>query len=121
MKIIFATGGSGGHIFPALKTAEYLKNNGHEIFFAGALTSVKERLEQAGYQMRILDVQGFHLKTLPDFIKLMLRAISASKKLLKDFKPDVVVGFGSYSSFPVLFAAKRLGIAVMIHEQNVIP
>ena len=121
MKIVLATGGSGGHIFPALKTAEYLRNEGHVVHFAGALSCAQARLKQEGFSFTILDVQGLHLKNLPRFIKLMLSAVSDSKKLLQNLKPDVAVGFGSYSSFPILWAAKKLRIPVMLHEQNVIP
>ena len=121
MKIVLATGGSGGHIFPALKTAEQLKREGHEVFFVGALSSAEERLRHSGFKCFMLEVQGYSLKSLPRFVVLMLKAISESKKIIRSLNPDVVVGFGSYSSFPVLFVANMAGIPTMIHEQNVIP
>ncbi len=124
MKILFATGGSGGHIFPALKTAEQLKSEGHEVVFAGALASAEDRLRRAGFSGIILDVEGFNRKSLADIFSfgyLMVRAVMRSLGIVRSFKPDVVVGFGSYSSFPIVFAAGFLGIPVMLHEQNVMP
>lgn len=121
MKIILATGGSGGHIFPALKTAEELKKKGHEVFFAGALSSAEGRLHQAGFSYRILNVEGFSVRTIGRFIWLMTKAIAQSKKIIRSLEPDAVVGFGSYSSFPVLWVASMSKIPTMIHEQNVIP
>ena len=121
MKIILATGGSGGHIFPALKTAERLKKEGHEVSFVGALSSAEERLRKAGFSIVILDVQGFNIKSFPRFLWLMARAIAKSRHTIRSLNPDVVVGFGSYSSFPVLLAASVIGIPTMLHEQNVIP
>lgn len=121
MKIILATGGSGGHIFPALKTAEQLKKEGHEVFFVGALSSVEMRLRHSGFKCFILEVQGYSLKSFLRFIGLLTKALFKSKKIIRSLNPDIVVGFGSYSSFPVLFAASTAGIPTMIHEQNVIP
>lgn len=121
MKVVLATGGSGGHIFPALKTADQLRAQGHEVFLAGALRSVEQRLKNAGMSYRILDVEGLSVRSLPRFITRMIQAVKESKEYLKDLVPDAVVGFGSYSSFPVLWAAKRLRIPTMIHEQNVMP
>lgn len=121
MKIALATGGSGGHIFPALKTAEQLKKEGHEVFFIGALSSVEERLKTAGFPYIILNAEGFSLKEFFRFWSLMTKAIAQSREFLDTWKPDMVVGFGSYSSFPVLYAASRAKIPSMLHEQNVIP
>lgn len=121
MKVVLATGGSGGHIFPALKTADLLRTHGHEVFLAGALSSVEQRLKSAGLEYYILDVEGLSLLSIPRFLRRMSHAISQSKSILQQWHPDVVVGFGSYSSFPVLWAAKGQGVATMIHEQNVLP
>lgn len=121
MKVVLATGGSGGHIFPALKTAELLRTQGHEVFLAGALSSVEGRLKSAGLGYQILDVEGFNIRSFPRFLRRMVNAVSQSNTFLKELRPDVVVGFGSYSSFPVLWAAKSQKIQTMIHEQNVIP
>lgn len=121
MKIVLATGGSGGHIFPALKTAEQLKKEGHEVFLIGALSSVEGRLQNAGFGYLVLNAEGFSIKSFFRFWGLMTRAIAKSREFLASWKPDVVAGFGSYSSFPVLFAASSMKIPAMLHEQNVIP
>lgn len=121
MKIVLATGGSGGHIFPAIKTAEYLSRQGHQIYFAGALLSVEERLKNLGYGCLILDVEGFRAGTAPRFALKMFAAISKCRRWIHTIRPDVVVGFGSYSSFPMIFSANAMGIRTLLHEQNVIP
>jgi len=124
MKIIIATGGSGGHIFPALKTAQQLRGQGHEILFVGALRFAEDHLKQAGFPFVILNVEGLNTKSplgIFLFFYLMIRAVSRSVSLLCSFKPQAVAGFGSYSSFPVVLAARLLGIPALVHEQNVIP
>lgn len=124
MKILFATGGSGGHIFPALKTAEQLKSEGHEVVFAGALASAEDRLRRAGFSSIILDVEGLNKRSLVSIFSfgyLMTKAIVRSLGIVRSLKPDAVVGFGSYSSFPVVFAACLLRVPAMLHEQNVTP
>jgi UDP-N-acetylglucosamine--N-acetylmuramyl-(pentapeptide) pyrophosphoryl-undecaprenol N-acetylglucosamine transferase len=124
MRIVLATGGSGGHIFPALKTAQRLKSEGHEVLLVGALRFAEERLKQAGLAFVILDVEGFNAKTpaaVVSFASLMLKAVLRSLRVLRSFKPQVVAGFGSYSSFPVVFAAWLSRIPTLVHEQNVVP
>ncbi|MBL8013193.1 MAG: undecaprenyldiphospho-muramoylpentapeptide beta-N-acetylglucosaminyltransferase [Candidatus Omnitrophica bacterium] len=121
MKIVLATGGSGGHIFPAIKTAEYLSRQGHQVYFAGALLSVEDRLKNLGYGCLILDVEGFRPGTALRFAYKMIAAFSRCRQWIRSIQPDVVVGFGSYSSFPMIFSANTMGIRTVLHEQNVIP
>ena len=124
MKIVLATGGSGGHIFPALQTAHELKKRGHEVVFAGALTSAQAKIEAAGFSCRNISVEGFQdrsaLGTLR-FAVLMLGAIRQSFSVVRQTAADKIVGFGGYGSFPVLVAGCCLGVPAMIHEQNVKP
>ena len=124
MKIILATGGSGGHIFPALRTAERLKSEGHEVMLVGALHFAEERLRQSGFPYVILDVEGFKEKTpagILSFALIMSRAVIRSLGIVWSWRPRVVAGFGSYSSFPLILAARLLWIPTLVHEQNVIP
>jgi UDP-N-acetylglucosamine--N-acetylmuramyl-(pentapeptide) pyrophosphoryl-undecaprenol N-acetylglucosamine transferase len=124
MKIILATGGSGGHIFPALKTAQRLRSEGHEVLFVGALRVAEERLKEAGFPFIILDVEGLNAKSLKSVCSFALRmsgAIGRCLGIVRRFKPQVAVGFGGYSSFPLVFAAHLSLIPTLVHEQNVIP
>jgi UDP-N-acetylglucosamine--N-acetylmuramyl-(pentapeptide) pyrophosphoryl-undecaprenol N-acetylglucosamine transferase len=124
MKIILATGGSGGHIFPALKVAQKLKSQGHEVHFVGALRFAEDRLKQAGFPFVLLDVEGLNSKTPAGIIAFgfkMARAVVRSFVIMRSLRPQAVTGFGSYSSFPVILAAWVLGIPTLVHEQNVVP
>lgn len=121
MKIIIVTGASGGHLFPALGLAEELKNNG-EIIFICDQGKAREGISKKGYQAIVASSKKFRswLNLFP-FIFHLGQAFGQSLKIINDFKPQVVVGFGSYVSFPVVMAAKVKGIPTIIHEQNVMP
>lgn len=131
MKIIFAGGGTAGHINPALAIAGYVreKQPDAQILYVGCTGGMEERLvPQAGFEFRGITVQGFRRKITPkairDNIITVKKAISASaesKKIIEEFQPDIVVGTGGYVSGPVLRAAAKLGIPTIIHEQNAFP
>lgn len=123
LKIIIASGGSGGHLFPALKVAEKLKADA-DILFVGPFRVASDRITGAGFDFKELSTTG-----LTDISKFkwmvaafkMLNAIIKCLFIIKDFGPDVICGFGGYGAFPVVIAAKILRIPCMIHEQNVDP
>ncbi len=124
MKIILATGGSGGHIFPALKVAQELKQLGHDILLVGAFGPSLPKVEQSGFAFRTLSSKGLKCSSLKGFLEscfLMTRALSESSRILKSFEPQRVCGFGGYGAFPVVLMAKVLKYPAMIHEQNVVP
>ncbi len=131
MKIIFAGGGTAGHINPALAIAGYVreKQPDAEILYIGCKGGMEERLvPQAGYEFKGIIVQGFRRKLTPkgiaENIVTVKKAISAeidAKTIIKEFKPDICVGTGGYVSGPVLRAAAKLGIPTIIHEQNAFP
>lgn len=131
MKILFAGGGTAGHINPALAVASYLKqhNDGIEISYIGTERGLENRLVTAeGYDFHTIDVRGFQRKlTLKNIeanienVHRVFKASSDSKGLLKEIAPDVVVGTGGYVSGPVLREAAKLGIKTAIHEQNAFP
>ena len=131
MKIIFAGGGTAGHINPALAIAGYVreKQPDAEILYIGCKGGMEERLvPQAGYEFNGIIVQGFRRKLTPkgiaENIVTVKKAISAeidAKTIIKEFKPDICVGTGGYVSGPVLRAAAKLGIPTIIHEQNAFP
>ena len=130
-RILIATGGTGGHINPALGTAGYIKekNPSAEIVFVGTADKMEARLvPQAGYELRTIEISGFWRSFSPEAIKhnigtlsKLLKSSSQAKKIIKDFKPDLVIGFGGYVSGPVLRMAAKMGIPTAIHEQNAFP
>ena len=124
MKIVIGTGGSGGHLFPALKVAEELRRQGHEIFFIGSFRETAlDKIQKSSFAFENLLIQGFTTQNPAKFflsLRLMGRAYGQSRRFLKELKPHVVVGFGGYGSFPVVLAAIFLRIPTLIHEQNVV-
>ena len=124
MKIILATGGTGGHLFPALDVAKVLRQDGHELFFLGSFGLGTGQIEQNGFTFRDLNARGLNswkLNHLLFFFWRMLRAAFRSLRYLNKVKPDAVAGFGGYGAFPVILAAILLRYPVLIHEQNVVP
>ena len=131
MKILFAGGGTAGHINPALAIAGYIKERhpDAEISYIGTADKLEAKLVPAkGYDFYTIDVAGFKrslsLKSIVKNVEAVGKAISSSitsKKLLKEIAPDIVVGTGGYVSGPVLREAHKLGIKTAIHEQNAYP
>lgn len=131
MRILFATGGTAGHINPALAVASYIRETQEncEILFVGTSDHMESRLvPNAGFDFKTIDISGFKRSFAPKAIvhnvKTIARLVKSSgesKKIIKDFNPDVVVGFGGYVSGPVLQTAVKLGIPTCIHEQNAFP
>lgn len=131
MHILFAGGGTAGHINPALAVAQYIvkKHPDAKISYIGKKGGMEERLVSAqGFDFYGIDVAGFQrkltIKNIGRNISAAEKAISSSvrsKKLLKKLAPDVVVGTGGYVSGPVLRQAAKLGIRTAIHEQNAYP
>lgn len=131
MKILFAAGGTAGHINPALAAASYIKeqNPQAEILFIGTAEKMESRLvPAAGFDFKTIEIQGFSrslslagLKKNLGTVKKLIRSSGESKKIIQDFAPDVVVGFGGYVSGPVLNTAVRMGVPTCIHEQNAFP
>jgi len=127
MKVLFAGGGTGGHINPALSVANYMKGQekDFEALFVGTERGLEKKLvPAAGYDIKYIDICGFDRKNLLknfSVIKKLLKANRDCKDILKNFKPDAVVCTGGYVSGPVTIAASKLGIPSIIHEQNVYP
>src|SRR3954471_6229089 len=123
-RIIIAGGGTGGHIFPAIAIANAIKQiqSETEILFVGAKGKMEmEKVPQAGYKIKGIDIAGFNRSSLIKNIGLPVKLIKSFlqvRKIINDFKPDAVVGVGGYSSFPVLKHAQYKGIPTFIHESN---
>ena len=131
MKILFAAGGTGGHINPALATAGEIRERypDAEILFVGTKDKMEAKLvPAAGFDFTTIKISGFQRKISIENIIRNLKTIFyllfctfSVKKILKKFKPDVVVGFGGYVSGPVVRTAAKMGIPTAIHEQNAYP
>jgi len=123
-KIIIAGGGTGGHIFPAIAIANALKKIDEtiEILFVGAKGKMEmEKVPQAGYEIKGLDIAGFNRSSLIKNIGLpfkLVKSFSLVRSIMKKFKPDAAIGVGGYSSFPVLRYAQAKRIPTFIHESN---
>jgi UDP-N-acetylglucosamine--N-acetylmuramyl-(pentapeptide) pyrophosphoryl-undecaprenol N-acetylglucosamine transferase len=123
-RIIISGGGTGGHIFPAISIANALRNidPGSDILFVGAQGRMEmETVPAEGYNIVGLPVEGFDRKMLLKNISVLIKlwkSMRLAKRILLDFKPDVVVGVGGYASGPVLKQAGKLGVPLVIQEQN---
>ena len=131
MRIVFAGGGTAGHINPALAIAGYVRERepDAEILYIGAKGGMEERLvPAAGFPFRGIVVSGFQRKPSWDNLKRnaktvvrMFTSSGEAKHILREFTPDLCVGTGGYVSGPVVREAVRLGIPSVIHEQNAFP
>lgn len=124
MKYLISGGGTGGHIFPAVSIANALRelDPEAEILFIGALGRMEmERVPQAGYQIIGLPVRGFN-RSQPwkNFSVLLdlLRSIRQVRKIIRDFQPNAGVGVGGYASGAAMWAAAKMGIPILLQEQN---
>ena len=124
-KIILSGGGPGGHIYPAVAVAEALKRrlgDEVELLFVGAEGKMEmEKVPALGYRIVGLPIAGLQRRL--DWRNLLVpfkvwKSIRKARKTIRDFKADVVVGFGGYASAPVLWAAQRMGVPTLIQEQN---
>lgn len=124
MRLMVSGGGTGGHIYPALALIERLKqvDPQTEVLYVGTSRGLETRIvPAAGIRLATMQMQGFKRSLSLDNFKtvyLFLKAVHHAKKLIKDFKPDVVLGTGGYVSGAVLYAAAKMGIPTVIHEQN---
>jgi len=123
-RIIIAGGGTGGHIFPAIAIANALKkiDAGIGIWFVGAKGKMEmEKVPQAGYDIKGLDIAGFNRSSLIKNISLPFKLVKSFlqvRTIVKNFHPDAIIGVGGYSSFPVLRFGQAKGIPTFIHESN---
>jgi UDP-N-acetylglucosamine--N-acetylmuramyl-(pentapeptide) pyrophosphoryl-undecaprenol N-acetylglucosamine transferase len=123
-KIIISGGGTGGHVFPAIAIAREImaRDPGTDILFVGAEGRMEmEKVPQAGFRIEGLPVEGLQRRfTLRNILVLFnfFRSLRRAKKILQAFQPDAVVGVGGYASGPVVRAASRKGLPVLLQEQN---
>jgi UDP-N-acetylglucosamine--N-acetylmuramyl-(pentapeptide) pyrophosphoryl-undecaprenol N-acetylglucosamine transferase len=123
-KIIISGGGSGGHVFPAIAIANALEQSGEEveILFVGAEGKIEmEKVPEAGYRVVGLPVRGFRRRLTWENVAVavnLYRSLRKARRIVKQFRPDVVVGVGGYASGPVGRVASRAGIPLVLQEQN---
>ncbi len=127
MRVILCGGGTSGHVNPALNIAKTIKNRmpDTEIMFIGTKRGIESSLvPKAGYKIDFVEVSGFSRSLSLKNIKAAwhaLTSVSEAKRIIKKFKPDLVIGTGGYVSWPTVKAASKLGIPTLIHEQNAFP
>lgn len=126
-RVLISGGGTGGHIFPALSIAAAIKqrNPNAEILFVGALGRMEmEKVPAAGYEIVGLPVAGFDRKRLWRNFGVLFKlwkSMRRARKIVKEFRPDIVIGVGGYASGPTLKAAQKAGIPTLLQEQNSYP
>lgn len=131
MRVLMTGGGTGGHVNPALAIANTIKVNipGSEIAFVGTKRGLENELvPKAGYPLYHVDVRGFRRSFSVRNLFANIRAAYLAevsplkaKKLIREFRPDIVIGTGGYACWPVLVAASRMGIPTAVHESNAVP
>ena len=126
MRVIVAGGGTGGHVIPALAIAHELRAHyGAEVVFVGTARGIETRLvPAAGFELRLIDIGGLNRVDLATRVKTLLnlpRAAIASAEIIRELRPDVMVGVGGYASGPAMAVAALMNIPTVAFEPNVVP
>ena len=127
MRVMFAGGGTGGHIYPALAVAEEIKNRqpDTDILFIAGTKGIEQRIvSNAGFPLKTIPVIGFPRKLSPSllpFVWKLMVSVVRSRNFISGFRPSVMMATGGYVSGPPIIAARTLGIPVVIQEQNSFP
>ena len=130
-KVIFTCGGTAGHVNPAIALAQLMreKDPETEFLFVGAERGLeKDLIPKAGYEFRTVHISSFHRSLKLAEIKHnlvslynMVRSPAEARSILKEFRPDAVIGTGGYASYPTVKAAAKMGIPTAVHESNAVP
>ena len=127
MRVLLTGGGTGGHINPALAIADIIKMNvpDAEIAFVGTERGMENRLiPKEGYPLYHIEIQGIRRSLSLSNLKtayLVMTSPHKAKKIIQEFRPDIVIGTGGYVCWPLLQAASSMGIPSMVHESNALP
>ena len=127
MRIIMSGGGTGGHIYPAITIIRALQKEipDCEVLFIGTQHGLEsDIIPKEGFAFSTIDVRGFERRLSVNNVQTVLKTMGSvwkSRQIIRNFKPDIVIGTGGYVCGPVLLAASMMGIPTMIQEQNVIP
>lgn len=127
MKVLFTGGGTAGHINPAIAMAKYIRKRhpDWDILFVGTQAGLeKELVPKSGFNINFIEVKGlqkrFSLDTIIT-IKALIKGLFQARKVIKGYKPDIVIGTGGYVSGPVMLEASMMHIPTLIHESNALP
>ncbi|MCS7233210.1 MAG: undecaprenyldiphospho-muramoylpentapeptide beta-N-acetylglucosaminyltransferase [Synergistetes bacterium] len=123
-RVLIASAGTGGHVYPALALADFLKKEGIDVFFVTSDRGESKIIVEKGYNCKELSYRGLHRRFCFENVKRVLKiglAVFHCIKLIKYFMPDLIVGMGGYGEVPPILAGKLLGIRTLIHEQDVKP
>ena len=130
-RIIFTCGGTAGHVNPAIALAQLMQERdpSREVLFVGADRGLeKDLVPKAGYPFRMVHISSFHRSVRPAELRHnlisaanLVRAPREARAILRQFRPDVVIGTGGYASYPLVKAAAKAGIPTAIHESNMVP
>lgn len=127
MRVIIAAAGTAGHINPGLAIANKIKHEDKDskIIFVGTIRGLENDLiPRAGYELKTIDAYGLSKKVSIDNMKKLyktFKGLGQAKKIIKEFKPDIVIGTGGYICGAVISAAHSFGIPTMLHESNAFP
>jgi UDP-N-acetylglucosamine--N-acetylmuramyl-(pentapeptide) pyrophosphoryl-undecaprenol N-acetylglucosamine transferase len=126
MRVMVAGGGTGGHVIPALAIAEELRSHYRaEVVFVGTRRGIETRLvPAAGFELRLIEVGALNRVDLATRMKTLLdlpRAAMVSAQLIREFRPDVMIGVGGYASGPAMLVAALMNIPTVAFEPNVVP
>lgn len=127
MRLLIAGGGTGGHLFPGIAVAEEFlgRNRENEVLFVGTWRGIEAKvLPKLGYRLECITSAGIRGKgsmARAKGVAMLLYGYAQSRKILREFKPDLVLGVGGYASAPALLAARGIQLPRFIHEQNAIP
>lgn len=127
MRVVISAGGTGGHIYPALAIINKIKEKepDSEFLYIGTHNRMeKDIVPSKGIPFKSIEIYGFNKKNLfKNFktIRCLFKAFKETKKMIKEFNPDVVIGVGGYVTVPVIYSAKKLGYKTFLHEQNSLP
>ena len=125
VKAIVTAGGTAGHINPAIAIAKQITSHGGEVLFIGKEGGMETDLVcKEGFPISCIKVAGFKRSLSPSNLKtvfLAAKGVSETRRIIKEFSPDIVIGCGGYVSGPAVFSAAMMKIPTLIHEQNVFP
>jgi UDP-N-acetylglucosamine--N-acetylmuramyl-(pentapeptide) pyrophosphoryl-undecaprenol N-acetylglucosamine transferase len=125
MKIVFAGGGTGGHVIPALAVADELRERGHEVAFVGTERGIETRLvPKAGFPLYLVKMGAFNRVSLATRLRTLAGlpwSVISAMRILRRFEAQVVIGVGGYAAVPATVAAVLMRIPMVLFEPNVVP